>query len=400
MGRILIFTGKGGVGKTSMAAAHARSSALEGKKTLLVSTDMAHNLNDIFAMELGRTPKEVTNNLDAFEIDPAYVMEHEFQEIMRAIMNLLTSERFGNREIDNTLMLPGLEELFSLMKIQDIYDSGVYERIIIDCAPTGETLSLLKFPELLSWYMEKLFPIEKVALKILVPVSKKAFKVELPDQKAMNEIERLYLKLADLQKLLKDRSVSSIRLVTMPEKMVVEETKRNYMYMNLYNYPVDGVYINRILSKDMEQTFFDQWVKIQSGYIEELEEVFANIPIYRVAWFDTDLNGLEGIDRIVDTVLKDRDVFSVNSDIKGERFEQDDESYQLYIPLPFAAKDKVDLHISGTDVIIKIGNFKRNIPIPNTLRSYEISGAKFVGEELQIRFEPVNGLLNRREEAE
>lgn len=386
MGRILIFTGKGGVGKSSMAAAHARSSALEGKKTLLVSTDMAHNLGDIFEVKMKKTQTAVAENLDVLEIDPVYFMEHEFQDMMRAMMNLLMSEKANKYEMDQLLIFPGMEELFSLLKILDIYESGEYERIIIDCAPTGETLSLLKFPELLSWYMEKLFPIGKVAMKVLSPISKRVFKLELPDKKAMNDIERMYLKLSCLQELLKDHEVTSIRLVTMPEKMVVEETKRNYMYMNLYNYAVDGVYINRILSPEMKETFFDQWVEIQTKYTQELEETFANLPIYKIPWFDTDLNGLSGIDRIVDTVLKGKDMFAVGTTMKGERYEENDEGYLLCVPIYFAAKDAVDLHVSGTDVIIRIGNFKRNIPLPNSLRGHQIAGAKMEKEELQIQF--------------
>lgn len=385
MKRILIFTGKGGVGKSSLAAAHARMSALEGKKTLLVSTDMAHNLGDIFLQQLGKEAKEIAENLDALEIDPTYVMEHDFRDLMRAIMNLMNSEASG--DADPVLMFPGMEELFSLLKILDIYESDVYQRIIIDCAPTGETLALLKFPELLSWYMEKFFPIGKVAMKVLAPISKRAFKLELPDKKAMNDIERLYARLFDLQNLLKDRETTSVRLVTIPEKMVVEETKRNYMYMNLYDYLVDGVYINRILPADVDNRFFDEWIQIQAGYIAELEETFGGIPIYRVPWFDTDLSGTEGIDRIVDNVLAERDVFAIGGNLTGERYEQNDRGYLMCLVLPFAAKEEVDMHMSGTDVIIRIGNFKRNISLPNTLRKYTVTKAKLNDGELRIQFE-------------
>jgi len=387
MARILIFTGKGGCGKSSLASAHARKSAQEGMKTLLVSTDMAHNLGDIFSIQIGKDAKEITPNFFAMEIDPAYVMEHDFQDMMRAIVKLLSSERIGVEGVDVTTMFPGMEELFSLLKILDIYESHVYDRIIIDCAPTGETLALLKFPELFSWYIEKLFPIGKIAVKILAPISKHAFKLELPDKHAMNDIERLYAKLFELQNLLKDRQITSVRIVTIPEKMVVEETKRNYMYMNLYSFLVDGVYINRILPPEIEQSFFDEWVKIQARYIGELEEIFANIPRYRVPWFDTDLNGVTGIDRIVDSVLIDQDVFAVHDGIKGERYEENEQGYVLYVMVPLAAKEEMDMHMSGTDVIIRIGNFKRNIPIPNTLRKYTVTGAKLNEGELMIQFE-------------
>ena len=240
MKRIYIFTGKGGVGKSSIAAAHALKSAEEGKATLLVSTDMAHNLGDIFELGLGKEVKNVRQNLDLYEIDPEYVMENDFTAVTSYLASL-----FSEIDVDGMQgigMIPGMEELFSLLKIADIYRREDYERIIVDCAPTGETLSLLKFPELLSWYMEKFFPIGKVAVRLLAPVSKAAFQVEMPNKTAMNEIERMFLKLVELQELLKDRAVTSVRIVTTPEKMVLEETKRSYMYLNLYNFNVDGIY--------------------------------------------------------------------------------------------------------------------------------------------------------------
>jgi arsenite-transporting ATPase len=206
-------------------------------------------------------------------------------------------------------MIPGMEELFSLMKIAEIYRSAKYERMIVDCAPTGETLSLLKFPELLAWYMEKLFPIGKVGVRILAPFSKKLFSVEMPNKEAMNEIEKMFLKLMELQELLKDREITSVRIVTTPEKMVIEETKRNYMYMNLYNFNVDGLYINRILPKDIGNDFFDRWIQLQKGYIEELKESFAALPIYEIPWYDEELKGEENIRRIVKDVLKSDEVF-------------------------------------------------------------------------------------------
>ena len=186
MSRIYIFTGKGGVGKSSVAAAHAYKSAKEGKKTLLVSTDMAHNLGDLFEHKLGKEEEEVLPNLSLYEIDPEYVMQNDFAYIVDYIGRLLSDA--GGMSLSDLGMIPGMEELFSLLKIADIYKEGTYERIIVDCAPTGETLSLLKFPELLSWYMEKLFPIGKIGVRLLAPVSKAVFKVEMPNKTAMNDI--------------------------------------------------------------------------------------------------------------------------------------------------------------------------------------------------------------------
>lgn len=388
MNRIYIFTGKGGVGKSSIAAAHAIKSATEGKKTLLVSTDMAHNLGDIFERRLGKEAENVLPNLDIYEIDPEYVMENDFPAVTEYLGNLLSEvDRYGLQDMG---MIPGMEELFSLLKITDIYNNERYERIIVDCAPTGETLALLKFPELLSWYMEKLFPIGKVGVRILAPISKLVFKVEMPNKNAMNNIEKMYLKLVELQELLKNRDVTSIRIVTTPEKMVVEETKRNYMYMNLYNFNVDGLYINRILPKDINNDFFNQWIMIQKEYIAYLKESFSALPIYEIPWYDEELRGEENIRRIVEDALSGNEVFAKKIITERESFKQIETGYQLDVFLPCADKSSIDLYQATTDIVIKTGNFKRNIPLPNILRNYVVTGAKFDEGKLSILFEKGN----------
>lgn len=385
MNRIYIFTGKGGVGKSSVAAAHAIKSATEGKKTLLVSTDMAHNLGDIFERRLGKEVENVLPNLDIYEIDPEYVMENDFSSIMKYLGNLLSE--VDNYSMQDMGMMPGMEELFSLLKIADIYNNERYERIIVDCAPTGETLALLKFPELLSWYMEKFFPIGKVGVRMLAPISKLVFKVEMPNKNAMNDIEKMYLKLVELQDLLKNRDVTSIRIVTTPEKMVVEETKRNYMYMNLYNFNVDGLYINRILPKDINNDFFDQWIILQKEYITYLKESFSALPIYEIPWYDEELRGEENIRRIVEDALSANEVFAMKNITERESFKQIETGYQLEVFLPYADKSSIDLYQATTDIVIKTGNFKRDIPLPNILRNYVVSGAKFDDGKLSIIFE-------------
>ena len=386
MGRIIIFTGKGGVGKTSIAAAHARKSANEGKKTIIISTDMAHNLSDLFEKPLGKEPIEVVDNLYALEVDPNYVMEHNFPEMMTSIdkmMNGMLGSVSGSKE---PIMFPGIEELFALLKIQDIYEKNEYELIIVDCAPTGETLSLLKFPELLSWYMEKFFPIGKMGMRFIAPISKQFLKIELPNKDAMNDIEMAYVRLLELQNLLKNKEICSVRLVAIPEKMVFEETKRNYMYMNLYNFNVDGIYINRILPSNVDDEFFHEWLSIQNHYIKEMERTFENVPIYKIPWYDIDVNGFEPLDKIVNDALQYNDIFDIKHIVQNETYEKIDETYLLTIFLPGVKKEEMVIHQSASDLIIKIDNFKRSIPIPGILRSYEISSAKVDDSKLKIVF--------------
>ncbi|MDD3339648.1 MAG: ArsA family ATPase [Lachnospiraceae bacterium] len=384
MGRIMIFTGKGGVGKTSLAAAHAVKAADQGMRTLLVSTDMAHNLGDLFQVQVGKIAIPVAEHLEALEIDPEYEMEHDFHHMMEAIYDMLPAIK---GEDDNLAMIPGVEELFSLLKVKQIYESGKYDLVVVDCAPTGETLSLLKFPELASWYMEKFFPVGKIAMKVMRPISKPLFQIKLPNGKAMNDIEHLYQELLDLDKLLKDRKISSVRLVSMPEKMVVEESKRNYMYLNLYHFQMDGLYINRILPKEADAPFFARWHQLQEGYIQELEEAFGKVPICKIPWYDTDLNGMEALRKLAAEVLIDEHLFDVREVVDAEVYEKTEDGYEMRLYLPFVEKEEIELHEGKKEVILKIGNFKRDIMLPSTLSQYQIAGAKMQDQTLHIQFQ-------------
>lgn len=383
--RILIFTGKGGVGKTSIAAAHAVKAAKEGVNTLLVSTDMAHNLSDLFQTSLGKTPKKVMDRLTVYEIDANYVLEHDFGNLTQCLTKMLpASQELSAEEMG---IMPGTEELFALLKISQLYETKEYDLIVVDCAPTGETLSMLKMPELLSWYMEKLFPIGKMAMRVLAPISKKAFQVELPNKKAMNDIESLYRKLLELQQLFKDQEVTSIRIVTVPEKMILEETKRNYMYMNLFHYNVDGIYVNRVLPKDMENPFFEQWIEIQQTYLQELKDSFHGLPMWELPWFEEEVDQVEGISRMAEEYLTDPKLFTIQQVHTKEQFEKDGDAYLLRVSIPGVKKESMELYQTNSDVVIRVNNVKRNITLPDVLRKYEITKADMEEENLVIRFE-------------
>lgn len=383
--RILIFTGKGGVGKTSIAAAHAVKAAKEGRNTLLVSTDMAHNLSDLFQTSLGKTPKKVMDRLTVYEIDANYVLEHDFGNLTQCLTKMLpASQELSAEEMG---IMPGTEELFALLKISQLYETKEYDLIVVDCAPTGETLSMLKMPELLSWYMEKLFPIGKMAMRVLAPISKKAFQVELPNKKAMNDIESLYRKLLELQQLFKDQEVTSIRIVTVPEKMILEETKRNYMYMNLFHYNVDGIYVNRVLPKDMENPFFEQWIEIQQTYLQELKDSFHGLPMWELPWFEEEVDQVEGISRMAEEYLTDPKLFTIQQVHTKEQFEKDGDAYLLRVSIPGVKKESMELYQTNSDVVIRVNNVKRNITLPDVLRKYEITKADMEEENLVIRFE-------------
>ena len=391
MGRIILFTGKGGVGKTSVAAAHAVKSAEEGKKTLLVSADMAHNLGDIFETRVGRAPVPLGENLDGLELDPDMLLLQEFPEAADAFRKLLQGSGAGAADPGDHFLVPSFEDLFSLLKIMQIFRSGDYDRILVDCAPAGETLSLLKLPELLSWYMEKFFPVGKTMVRILAPIADHRYHVELPDRKAMDEIEEMHRELIKLQDLLKDESISSVRLVCTPEKMAVEETKRSYMYLSLYGYRLDGVFINRVLPEQADNAFFRGWRDIQRGCMEELRQVFREVPVTRIPWYPEEVRGKKAIRRICEEVLTDPDLFSVRAGSGSEVYRDIPGGYQLCIALPGALRGQAEVQVHGLDLDIILGNYTRRIPLPGSLHGIRPSEAVLEDGELRISFPAERG---------
>ena len=386
MGRIIIFTGKGGVGKTSLAAAHAVSSAAEGKKTLLVSTDMAHNLGDLFETEAGREVRRVMKCLDILELDPDWIMQDEYPDLSRVLGKLIGSSSIPEANPGDYFLLPGFENLFSLLKIRKLYLSGIYDRIIVDCAPTGETLSLLKLPELLTWYMEKFFPVGRFMVRILSPVSKLKYKVSLPSHKAMDDVEELHGQLVLLQELLQDPEICTVRLVCIPEKMVVEETKRNYMYLNLYGYQVDRVFMNRVLPEDAGNDFMNHWKEIQKPYIKELESVFVHIPVTRIPWYPEEVRGVEAVQKLSEEVLRFSDLFDLPPKREREIYLSLPDGYQLTIPLPGADHVQFTVKKYQLDLDITLNNYNRRIPLPNVLKNAKITDLIQERDALSIVF--------------
>lgn len=385
MGRIIIFTGKGGVGKTSIAAAHALTSAEEGKKTLLVSVDMAHNLGDLFACSVGRNVTEIKKNLYALELDPDYIMHEEFPNVQKAVIDFVGASG-ANITLNGHFPLPGFENLFSLLKIKQLYESNIYDRILVDCAPTGETLSLLKFPELLSWYIEKFSPVGKIMLRVLNPISKLRYHVKLPDRKALGDLGQMHSDLINLQELLKNREICTIRLVCIPEKMVVEETKRNFMYLNLYRYQVDGVFINRILPEHMDNPFMEKWHSIQKQYIEELEKVFVHMPLSYIPWYPEEIRGSQAVEKLCEDLRSLSNLFDIRLQTDNEEYSLCENGYLFTLKLPGVIEDEVEVYMHNLDMNIRIGNFNRCIPLPNTLQRSQITSVQLEQGVLKIQF--------------
>lgn len=382
--RIIIFTGKGGVGKTSMAAATACSIAESGKKVLVMSTDQAHSLGDAFDMKLGKEPVNVMENLDAMEIDTVYESEKSWGNIRSYFKEFLTLKGGSGIEVEELLVFPGLEELFSLLKILDVYESGEYDTLIVDCAPTGETLSLLKYPEMLSELIEKVLPVKRKGIKTVGPIVEKVARVPMPEDKVFDDVEYLIDKMQRLQKLMLDKDIVSLRVVTTPERIVISEAKRNFTCLYLYHYNVDAVIVNHIYPEKAMEGYFSKWIKLQEQGLSDIQESFSEVPKFYVELQDSELRTLEVLRRIGGVIYESTDPDDVL--FKKEIYISDKEERTLKIYLPFAEKDELELEQVGTELLVGVRNERRRFPIPTEFEEYAVAGARFEDGYLCISF--------------
>lgn len=384
--RIILYTGKGGVGKTSIAAATACKIASEGKKVLVVSTDMAHSLSDSFDIKLSNDPVEISKNLYAMEIDSVLENEKSWSNIKGYIEKLMVLKAEKNIESEELLVFPGFDELMALLRIKDIYDEGFYDVLIVDCAPTGETMSLLKFPDLFKWWMEKLFPIKRKGAKLARPIIQATIKVPVPSDETFNDIEKLYIKIDQLHQLMQNKEVVSIRIVTTPERIVIKEAKRSFSYLHLFDYNVDSIIINRIFSEASLNGYFEKWADIQKENISEITDSFSGIPVFRLELLNYELRKLEILNEIgerlynninPDKILFTEKIFSVEKDGSG---------FVLGIKMPFVDKNQLKLSQKGDEITISIKNERRCLVLPLKLQALEIDSAKYEDGRLNIRF--------------
>ena len=382
--RIIIFTGKGGVGKTSMAADTACSIAESGKKVLVMSTDQAHSLGDSFDMKLGKEPVNVMENLDAMEIDTVYESEKSWGNIRSYFKEFLTLKGGSGIEVEELLVFPGLEELFSLLKILDVYESGEYDTLIVDCAPTGETLSLLKYPEMLGELIEKVLPVKRKGIKTVGPIVEKVARVPMPEDKVFDDVEYLIDKMQRLQKLMLDKDIVSLRVVTTPERIVISEAKRNFTCLYLYHYNVDAVIVNHIYPEKAMEGYFSKWIKLQEQGLRDIKESFSEVPKFYVELQDSELRTLEVLRRIGGVIYESTDPDDVL--FKKEIYISDKEERTLKIYLPFAEKDELELEQVGTELLVGVRNERRRFPIPTEFEEYAVAGARFEDGYLCISF--------------
>lgn len=384
--RIIIYTGKGGVGKTSVSAATACKIAEDGKKVLIMSTDAAHSLSDSFDVKLKNEPTKIFKNLYGMEIDTVLENERIWGNLKKYMDALLSFKGGDTIESEELLVFPGFEELMSLIKIKEIYDKNQYDVLIVDCAPTGETMSLLKFPEMFKEFIDKVFPFKRKASKVAKPIVEATIKIPMPDDEVFDDVERLYEKIDDLHKLMMDKDVVSLRIVTTPEKIVVKEAKRSFSYLHLFDYNVDAIIINKIFPEESLEGYFNPWKEIQKESIKEIYEGFKGIPIFKVNLMEDELrcyNNLIKAGNEIYNEVNPEDILFTGSIFKIKKC---NEGYNLSINMPFVDKSELDLCQEGDEIHISIKNEKRSFMLPKSLLSKEIVTAKYENDNLNILF--------------
>jgi arsenite-transporting ATPase len=291
--RIMLYTGKGGVGKTTIAAATALNCAERGFRTLAISTDAAHSLADSFDIPAGKAPTAIAENLWAQETDLSSTVNEQWTTIQQWLSTLLAWRGLRGIVADEMAFLPGMEELANLLYIVNYAESGQYDAIVVDSAPTGETLRLLSFPDMLNWWMKRLFPVERQVARVVRPMLKPLLNMPIPDEEVMDSIQSLFPQINKMRTLLTDPEITSIRLVMNPEKMVIKQTQRTFTYLNLYGYSTDMVICNRLIPDRVTDHYFDYWKINQAQYYKEIEERFAPLPVLILPLMEQEVVGLE-----------------------------------------------------------------------------------------------------------
>jgi arsenite-transporting ATPase len=385
--RIIIYTGKGGVGKTSVAAATAVRLAEKGLRTLIMSTDAAHSLSDSFDLTLGNEPVLVRERLWGQEVDSLRETEKHWGAVQNWLSGMMNWAKLNDLTTEEMLVFPGMEELFSLMEIKRHVASGMYDVIIVDCAPTGETLRLLSYPNLIHWWIEKVFPTERRLLKLIRPVAKIVTGgLELPDDNVMNSIEKFVRELEELQKMIVDPAITSVRVVINPEKMVIAEARRSFTYLNLFGFNTDAIVVNRVLPAEAGTGYWSTWREIHAKYEEEIKACFSPIPILRIPMMESEVVGLSMLERIGDAAFTDIDAAAVLYKGRIQEIYKDGDAYYLDLELPFVEKDQLQLSQKGDELTVQAGPYKRKVLLPRNLLGLPIAGARFTGQKLSIRF--------------
>ena len=380
--RIILFTGKGGVGKTTLSAATALRTASQGIKTLVISTDPAHSLSDALDRELGPEPLEVAPNLFAQEFDVYYSMKKHWENVRQLMLVAFRWQGVENVVAEELSALPGMEEASAFLWLEEYYQKQEYELIIIDSAPTGETLSLLALPQVTQSWIMKAFPGQRFAMKGFGAMVRTM--TGIPLDKGLDELENLFEKLERIHKVMQDPEVCSIRLVLNPERMVIREARRAYTYLQLYGYNVDGVIVNRIFPEEAGQGGFQQYISSQKEYLEEIDTSFQPLPIFRLEHLGREVFGLELLGRIGEATYGNINPAAVLFHDNPFEFEEKDGGYLARIKLPLVEEQALTVKKFGDELILTLGNQRRSIFLPRFANYLQLKGYRFQRPWLEV----------------
>jgi arsenite/tail-anchored protein-transporting ATPase len=384
--RVLLFTGKGGVGKTTVAAATAVRAAAAGTRTLVMSTDPAHSLADSFEQDIGSTPTPISDHLWGQQIDAQERLEDNWREIQDYMIQLMNWAGTETIQAEELTVLPGLDEIFALIDVRTHVVSGRYDLLVVDCAPTAETLRLLSLPDVMQWYIERIFPVERRIVKTVRPLVSRVTTLPIAGDRVFDAVERLHRNLDAVKRILTDEAMSSVRLVVNPEKMVIAEARRTYTYLGLFGYRVDAVIVNRVLPPDVTDPYFGKWKDIQAEHLATVHESFEPVPILSARLFDREMVGLPLLAEMGQEVYGDLEAAGILFRDDPIRVRKRGSGYVLVMRLPFASRDDMDIHRRGEELYVRVGSYKRNLILPQSLKRMAVREANFAGDHLEILF--------------
>lgn len=384
--RTILYTGKGGVGKTSVAAATARRCAAQGLKTLVISTDPAHSLADVLQAEVGGKPTKIAKRLKAQQVEAQDELEQHWSAVSQWLGGLLTERGVDRIAAEELTVPPGGDELFSLLVLKNHVESGEFDAIVVDCAPTGETLRLLSFPDAARWWLDKVLGKEQSMLSAARPLAKMFLDVQLPDEQVVGEVQKLAGNLVAMHELLRDRTRVSLRLVMTPDRMVVGEAMRTYTYLNLYGYLTDAVVVNRVFPDELAEGYFGAWHAVQQEQLELVASAFA-VPVLKAPYYANEVIGAERLDELGGAIFNGHDPAGVLHDRLTQELTVTEDGAQLRLELPFAERGDVSLKKIGLELVVRVDGYKRTIVLPGSLAGFKPTSATLEQGALVVGFE-------------
>jgi arsenite-transporting ATPase len=376
------------VGKTTTAAATAVAAAAQGLRTLVVSTDTAHSLADAFGMPLGDRPSELAPGLFGQQIDALTRLEEQWGELRGYLATVLDWAGVRGVEAEELTLLPGLEEVVALTDLASLADDERFDLLVVDCAPTAETLRLLSLPEVLAWWMDRVFPLGRQLTRVVGPVVRQFVGVPVPEDSVFGALDRLYLRLATVKALLADRERTGVRLVTNAEAVVVAETRRTATYLALFGYRVDAVIVNRLLPSELTDPFFDRWIAAQTGHLAVLDEAFTPVPVLRSLWAAEEPIGVERLEAFARRLYGERDPAAWQHEHELLAVEERDDGTALVLELPFTERESVSLVRRADELHVTVGPYRRALLLPDSLRRRKVIDASVRDDRLTVLFAP------------